>query len=66
LLSEPEQSRGRTPSPPTYKKVSPADTPILIITAQSNTMPLIEVNDNVDAKLAPVLILGFWVLGGED
>jgi HAE1 family hydrophobic/amphiphilic exporter-1 len=43
------------PSPPTYKKVNPADTPILIITAQSDTVPLIEVDDNVDTKLAQQL-----------
>ena len=40
------------PSPPTYSKVNPADTPILIITAQSDTLPLIEVDDNADTKLA--------------
>src|SRR4051812_18591516 len=43
------------PNPPTYKKVNPADTPILIITAQSDTVPLIEVDDNVDTKLAQQL-----------
>ena len=43
------------PSPPTYKKVNPADTPILIIAAQSDTLPLTEVDDNVDTMLAQQL-----------
>ena len=40
------------PSPPTYRKVNPADSPIMIISATSDTMPLIEVNDQVNTKLA--------------
>jgi hydrophobe/amphiphile efflux-1 (HAE1) family protein len=38
--------------PPTYKKVNPADSPILILAAQSDTLPLITVDDYVDNFLA--------------
>ena len=40
------------PNPPTYRKVNPADSPIMIISATSETMPLINVNDEVNTKLA--------------
>jgi hydrophobic/amphiphilic exporter-1 (mainly G- bacteria), HAE1 family len=40
------------PSPPTYRKVNPADSPILLLSATSDTLPLIEVSDAVDAQLA--------------
>jgi HAE1 family hydrophobic/amphiphilic exporter-1 len=40
------------PSPPTYRKVNPADSPILLLSATSETLPLITVSDSVDAQLA--------------
>jgi HAE1 family hydrophobic/amphiphilic exporter-1 len=40
------------PSPPTYRKVNPADSPILLLSATSDTQPLTEVSDDVDAQLA--------------
>jgi HAE1 family hydrophobic/amphiphilic exporter-1 len=40
------------PSPPTYRKVNPADSPILLLSATSDTLPLIRVSDAVDAQLA--------------
>ena len=40
------------PNPPTYRKVNPADFPILILGATSDTLPLTEVDDNVETKLA--------------
>ncbi|HET7123207.1 MAG TPA: multidrug efflux RND transporter permease subunit [Bradyrhizobium sp.] len=40
------------PSPPTYRKVNPADSPILILSATSDTLPLTSVSDAVDAQLA--------------
>jgi hydrophobic/amphiphilic exporter-1 (mainly G- bacteria), HAE1 family len=40
------------PSPPTYRKVNPADSPILLLSAQSDTLPLTTVSDAVDAQLA--------------
>ncbi|MFO1108970.1 MAG: multidrug efflux RND transporter permease subunit [Bradyrhizobium sp.] len=39
------------PSPPTYRKVNPADSPILILSAVSDTLPLTEVSDTVDIQL---------------
>jgi HAE1 family hydrophobic/amphiphilic exporter-1 len=40
------------PSPPTYRKVNPADSPILLLSATSDTTPLTTVSDSVDAQLA--------------
>jgi HAE1 family hydrophobic/amphiphilic exporter-1 len=40
------------PSPPTYRKVNPADSPILLLSASSDTLPLTEVSDDTDAQLA--------------
>ena len=40
------------PSPPTYRKVNPADSPILLLSATSETLPLTTVSDSVDAQLA--------------
>src|SRR5437879_10176528 len=40
------------PSPPTYSKVNPADSPILLLSATSDALPLTEVSDAVDAQLA--------------
>src|SRR5205085_9988718 len=40
------------PSPPTYRKVNPADSPILLLSATSDALPLTEVSDAVDAQLA--------------
>jgi hydrophobic/amphiphilic exporter-1 (mainly G- bacteria), HAE1 family len=39
------------PSPPTYRKVNPADSPVLLLSATSDTLPLIQVSDAVDAQL---------------
>ncbi|HLG80802.1 MAG TPA: multidrug efflux RND transporter permease subunit [Bradyrhizobium sp.] len=39
------------PSPPTYRKVNPADSPVLLLSATSDTLPLIKVSDAVDAQL---------------
>ena len=40
------------PSPPTYRKVNPADSPILILAVQSDTLPLIAVDDYADNILS--------------
>jgi HAE1 family hydrophobic/amphiphilic exporter-1 len=57
------------PQPPTYRKVNPADSPILILSANSDTMPLIEVDDNADTKLAQQISqvsgVGLVTIGGE-
>src|SRR5262245_53591746 len=39
------------PSPPTYRKVNPADSPILLLSVTSDTLPLIRLSDAVDAQL---------------
>ncbi|MDB5819360.1 MAG: acriflavin resistance protein [Rhizobacter sp.] len=40
------------PGPPTFRKINPADSPILLLAVQSATLPLIEVNDFADNILA--------------
>ncbi|MCK1477144.1 efflux RND transporter permease subunit [Bradyrhizobium sp. 197] len=40
------------PSPPTYRKVNPADSPVMILSATSDTLPLTVVSDRTDAQLA--------------
>ena len=41
----------KMPSPPTYSKVNPADTPILTLQITSDTLPLEKVNDLADTIL---------------
>ncbi|HSY84229.1 MAG TPA: efflux RND transporter permease subunit [Gemmatimonadaceae bacterium] len=41
------------PTPPIYSKVNPADAPILTFAVTSKTMPLSQVEDLVDTRLAP-------------
>ena len=40
------------PAPPTYRKVNPADSPILVMGVHSNSLPLITVDDYADTILA--------------
>ncbi|UGV26223.1 multidrug efflux RND transporter permease subunit [Rhodopseudomonas boonkerdii] len=40
------------PLPPTYRKVNPADSPIMLLSATSDTLPITTVSDSVDAQLA--------------
>ncbi len=40
------------PSPPTYRKVNPADLPIMIVSATTDQLPLIELDDQVETKIA--------------
>ena len=40
------------PTPPTYRKVNPTDSPVLLLAATSETLPLTEVDDIVETKLA--------------
>ena len=40
------------PSPPTFRKVNPADSPIMLLSATSDTLPITTVSDSVDAQLA--------------
>ena len=43
------------PSPPVYSKTNPADAPVLTLAITSNSMPLSQVEDLVDTRLAPKL-----------
>ena len=45
----------KTPIPPIYSKVNPADTPILTLEITSDTLPLEKVNDLTDTVLAQKL-----------
>jgi len=45
----------KLPNPPTYSKVNPADTPILILALTSDTLPLRTVNDYTDTVVAQKL-----------
>src|SRR5271167_1394102 len=40
------------PAPPIYAKVNPADTPVLTLALTSKTLPLIEVEDLADTRIA--------------
>ncbi|MGZ5092025.1 MAG: efflux RND transporter permease subunit [Burkholderiales bacterium] len=40
------------PSPPTYRKVNPADRPILIIGVSSDSLPITQVSDSADSIVA--------------
>src|SRR5215470_13018027 len=39
------------PSPPTYRKVNPADSPIMLLSATSDTVPLTRLSDSIDVQL---------------
>ena len=43
------------PSPPVYSKTNPADAPVLTLAITSNSIPLSQVEDMVDTRLAPKL-----------
>jgi multidrug efflux pump len=43
------------PSPPVYSKTNPADAPVLTLAVTSNSLPLSQVEDLVDTRLAPKL-----------
>ncbi|MDR4307740.1 multidrug efflux RND transporter permease subunit [Chelatococcus sambhunathii] len=57
------------PAPPTYRKTNPADAPILLLSARSDTIPIVEVNDLVDSRLAQQISqikgVGQVTMGGE-
>jgi multidrug efflux pump len=56
------------PTPPTYSKSNPADTPILALSVSSDTLPLSQVNDAADSilaqKIAQVSGVGLVTLNG--
>ena len=57
------------PAPPVYRKVNPADSPVLIMSVTSDAMPLIDVDDQADTKLGQQISqmsgVGLVTIGGE-
>jgi HAE1 family hydrophobic/amphiphilic exporter-1 len=57
------------PAPPTYRKVNPADSPVLLLGATSETLPLTEVDNEVETKLAQQISqisgVGQVLVGGQ-
>src|ERR1700753_3245169 len=57
------------PSPPTYRKVNPADSPIMLLSATSDSLPITAVDDYADTILAQQLSqisgVGQVVIAGE-
>ena len=43
------------PAPPRYRKINPADTPILTLAVSSKTLPLPQIHDLVDTRMAQKL-----------
>jgi multidrug efflux pump subunit AcrB len=56
-------------TPPSYRKVNPADTQIIILSARSDTLPLYIVNDYADnfiaQQISQIRGVGQVILGGE-
>ena len=57
------------PSPPTFRKSNPSDAPIMILSAQSDELPLTTVDDNAENVLARQLSqiggIGQVLVGGQ-
>ncbi|MEW6643251.1 MAG: multidrug efflux RND transporter permease subunit [Pseudomonadota bacterium] len=57
------------PNPPTYRKVNPADSPILLLSATSESMPLTELDDNIEIKISQQISqlpgVGLVTIGGQ-
>lgn len=57
------------PTPPTYRKTNPADTPILIMALTSDTLPLTTTDDYAESilaqKLSQVAGVGLVTIGGQ-
>ena len=57
------------PTPPTYRKTNPADTPVLILALTSDTLPLTSVDDYGESilaqKLSQVPGVGLVTIGGQ-
>ncbi|HET9146483.1 MAG TPA: efflux RND transporter permease subunit [Acetobacteraceae bacterium] len=57
------------PSPPTYRKINPADSPITILAVQSDALPLTRVDDYADnilaQKISQISGVAQVVIGGQ-
>ncbi|WP_029352645.1 multidrug efflux RND transporter permease subunit [Bosea sp. 117] len=56
-------------SPPSYRKVNPADSPVMVLAVHSDTMPLTDVDDYADnvlaQRLSQVVGVSQVLIGGE-
>jgi hydrophobic/amphiphilic exporter-1 (mainly G- bacteria), HAE1 family len=52
IASAARQLPPNMPAPPSYNKVNPADTPVLFLAINSDTMPLYELNEYADTMMA--------------
>jgi hydrophobe/amphiphile efflux-1 (HAE1) family protein len=56
-------------SPPTYRKVNPADSPILVLAAHSDTLPLTTIDDYADnvvaQQISQITGVAQVIIGGE-
>ncbi len=57
------------PTPPSYKKVNPADSPILVMSVQSDVLPTTEVDDAAETIIAQQISrvpgVGIVTIGGQ-
>ena len=57
------------PTPPTYRKVNPSDSPIMILSVQSDAMPLIDVDNYADnilsQQMSQITGVSQVLIGGE-
>jgi hydrophobe/amphiphile efflux-1 (HAE1) family protein len=57
------------PAPPTYRKINPADVPVLLIAMMSNTLPLTKVSDYANSivaqKISQMPGVSLVTIGGE-
>jgi hydrophobic/amphiphilic exporter-1 (mainly G- bacteria), HAE1 family len=57
------------PSPPSYRKVNPADSPVLVMSVQSDVLPTIEVDDAAETIIAQQISrvpgVGIVTVGGQ-
>jgi HAE1 family hydrophobic/amphiphilic exporter-1 len=62
------QLPGNLPSPPSFRKINPADSAILVMSVQSDTLPLTRVNEYADTILAQQISqipgVGLVTIGG--
>lgn len=57
------------PAPPNYRKINPADSPVMLLSVVSDVLPITEVDDNADTKVAQQISqitgVGLVSIGGE-
>jgi HAE1 family hydrophobic/amphiphilic exporter-1 len=57
------------PAPPNYRKINPADSPVMLLSVVSDVLPITEVDDHADTKVAQQISqitgVGLVSIGGE-